>query len=50
MVNSMVMCDSEEYYTGVLYLGEINGPNEGILIACLTETISGIYGKNDPSP
>ncbi|KAJ1512038.1 hypothetical protein HMI56_004604 [Coelomomyces lativittatus] len=34
----------EEYHTGTLYLGLLNGPTEGILIACIMSIISGIYG------
>lgn len=36
----------EEYHTGVLYLGYVNGPTEGLLVACTTLLISGIYGPN----
>ncbi|KAF8508579.1 Choline/ethanolaminephosphotransferase [Hysterangium stoloniferum] len=31
----------EEYYTGTLYLGYINGPTEGILIACAVQITAG---------
>ncbi|ORZ37489.1 CDP-alcohol phosphatidyltransferase-domain-containing protein [Catenaria anguillulae PL171] len=34
----------EEYHTGTLYLGYINGPTEGLIIACVMSIISGIYG------
>ncbi|KAF9972332.1 hypothetical protein BGZ73_004569 [Actinomortierella ambigua] len=34
----------EEYHTGVLYLGYINGPTEGLIIACLVMLISGFAG------
>ncbi|KAK4514582.1 uncharacterized protein ATC70_002180 [Mucor velutinosus] len=34
----------EEYYTGVLYLGYVNGPTEGIIITCLAFIWSGVYG------
>jgi len=34
----------ETYHTHTLYLGYINGPTEGILIACAVMAISGIYG------
>ncbi|KAF8583892.1 Choline/ethanolaminephosphotransferase [Ramaria rubella] len=34
----------EEYYTGTLYLGYINGPTEGILIVCCVQVISGFFG------
>ncbi|KAK3354955.1 CDP-alcohol phosphatidyltransferase-domain-containing protein [Neurospora tetraspora] len=34
----------ETYHTHTLYLGYINGPTEGILIACLLMAISGWYG------
>ncbi|KAI7861452.1 CDP-alcohol phosphatidyltransferase-domain-containing protein [Spinellus fusiger] len=35
---------AEEYYTGVLYLGYVNGPTEGIILTCMSFIISGIYG------
>ncbi|KAF4917527.1 putative CDP-alcohol phosphatidyltransferase class-I family protein [Colletotrichum viniferum] len=34
----------ETYHTHTLYLGRINGPTEGILIACSVMVVSGIYG------
>lgn len=34
----------EEYHTGVLYLGYVNGPTEGLIIACLVMFISGFMG------
>ncbi|KAI0390202.1 CDP-alcohol phosphatidyltransferase [Xylariaceae sp. FL0594] len=34
----------ETYHTHTLYLGYVNGPTEGILIACAVMAISGIYG------
>jgi ethanolaminephosphotransferase len=34
----------ETYHSHTLYLGYINGPTEGILIACSIMVISGIYG------
>ncbi|CAM1504676.1 Fc.00g022670.m01.CDS01 [Cosmosporella sp. VM-42] len=34
----------ETYHTHTLYLGVINGPTEGILIACAIMICSGIYG------
>lgn len=34
----------ETYHTHTLYLGVINGPTEGLLIACLVMIMSGIYG------
>ena len=34
----------ETYHTHTLYLGYINGPTEGILIACVIMAISGVYG------
>lgn len=36
---------AEEYYTGVLYLGYVNGPTEGIIVTCLAFIWSGVYGK-----
>ncbi|KAL0074986.1 CDP-alcohol phosphatidyltransferase-domain-containing protein [Phycomyces blakesleeanus] len=35
---------AEEYYTGVLYLGYVNGPTEGIILTCIAFIISGFYG------
>ncbi|CDH50306.1 ethanolaminephosphotransferase 1 [Lichtheimia corymbifera JMRC:FSU:9682] len=35
---------AEEYYTGVLYLGIVNGPTEGILVSCLAFVWSGFFG------
>jgi ethanolaminephosphotransferase len=34
----------ETYHTHTLYLGVINGPTEGLLIACSIMAISGFYG------
>ncbi|KAI1433842.1 CDP-alcohol phosphatidyltransferase [Xylaria sp. CBS 124048] len=34
----------ETYHTHTLYLGYVNGPTEGILIACSVMALSGIYG------
>lgn len=34
----------EEYHTGTLYLGYINGPTEGLIIGCGMAVISGIKG------
>ncbi|KAH6593616.1 hypothetical protein BASA50_007178 [Batrachochytrium salamandrivorans] len=34
----------ETYYTGTLYLGYINGPTEGLLLAVFSLIVSGIYG------
>lgn len=36
---------AEEYYTGVLYLGIVNGPTEGILLSCLAFVWSGFFGE-----
>ncbi|CAE6433034.1 unnamed protein product [Rhizoctonia solani] len=36
----------EEYYTGTLYLGYINGPTEGILIAIGVHLISALFGPH----
>jgi ethanolaminephosphotransferase len=36
----------ETYHTHTLYLGFINGPTEGLLIACGVMIISGIYGPS----
>jgi len=34
----------EEYHTGVLYLGYVNGPTEGLILACAVMLISGFKG------
>lgn len=34
----------EEYHTGVLQLGVINGPTEGLVMACVVMVLSGVYG------
>ncbi|RKP05961.1 sn-1,2-diacylglycerol cholinephosphotransferase [Thamnocephalis sphaerospora] len=36
----------EEYHTGVLYLGYVNGPTEGLIISCVALCISGVYGPD----
>ena len=36
----------EEYHTGILYLGYINGPTEGLVLACLCMVLSGVYGMS----
>lgn len=36
----------ETYHTHTLYLGTINGPTEGILIACFIMTLSGMFGPD----
>ncbi|KAK8132425.1 CDP-alcohol phosphatidyltransferase class-I family protein [Apiospora kogelbergensis] len=36
----------ETYHTHTLYLGVINGPTEGLLIACAVMALSGIYGPD----
>ncbi|CAO3577846.1 unnamed protein product [Absidia cylindrospora] len=35
---------AEEYYTGVLYLGVVNGPTEGIVLTCMAFLWSWFYG------
>ncbi|KAI8099516.1 CDP-alcohol phosphatidyltransferase-domain-containing protein [Halteromyces radiatus] len=37
---------AEEYYTGVLYLGIVNGPTEGILLTCAAFLWSWLYGAS----
>jgi hypothetical protein len=34
----------ETYYTGTLYLGYINGPTEGLLVAIASMIVAGVYG------
>lgn len=34
----------EHFHTGTLYLGYVNGPTEGIVLACVFILLSGIYG------
>jgi ethanolaminephosphotransferase len=36
----------ETYHTHTLYLGVINGPTEGLLLACFFMIVSGIYGPS----
>ncbi|KAH8555120.1 CDP-alcohol phosphatidyltransferase-domain-containing protein [Umbelopsis sp. PMI_123] len=36
----------EEYHTGVLYLGYINGPTEGLILSCIVFIISGLKGPD----
>ena len=43
-ITAFYMSTWEEYYTGVLYLGYINGPTEGLVMACILMMLSGIYG------
>lgn len=35
---------AEEYHTGVLYLGYVNAPTEGVILSCVIFILSGIYG------
>jgi ethanolaminephosphotransferase len=35
---------AEEYHTGVLYLGYVNAPTEGVILSCIIFVLSGIYG------
>ncbi|EGF84386.1 hypothetical protein BATDEDRAFT_18655 [Batrachochytrium dendrobatidis JAM81] len=35
----------ETYYTGTLYLGYVNGPTEGLLLAVFSLIVSGLYGS-----
>lgn len=42
---SMWFSTWEEYHTGTLYLGYINGPTEGLLIAVAILTTSGVKGE-----
>ncbi|KAK9764743.1 hypothetical protein K7432_007524 [Basidiobolus ranarum] len=34
----------EEYHTGVLYLGVFNGPTEGLVMSCVCNILTGLYG------
>ncbi|KAJ3202758.1 hypothetical protein HK099_001750 [Clydaea vesicula] len=36
----------ETYHTGALYLGYINGPTEGLIMACVMLSMSGYFGKD----
>ncbi|KKY28078.1 putative sn-diacylglycerol cholinephosphotransferase [Phaeomoniella chlamydospora] len=40
----MFLSTWETYYTHTLYLGYINGPTEGLIVACLIMAISGMFG------
>ncbi|KAI9323636.1 CDP-alcohol phosphatidyltransferase-domain-containing protein [Dichotomocladium elegans] len=37
---------AEEYHTGTLYLGYVNAPTEGVILACIVFCISGHYGPS----
>ncbi|KAI8990911.1 hypothetical protein BDF20DRAFT_841466 [Mycotypha africana] len=37
---------AEEYHTGILYLGYVNAPTEGVLLSCVVFVISGMYGPS----
>jgi ethanolaminephosphotransferase len=37
---------AEEYHTGVLYLGYVNAPTEGVILTCVLFIISGLYGPS----
>ncbi|KAG0170666.1 hypothetical protein DFQ28_011222 [Apophysomyces sp. BC1034] len=37
---------AEEYHTGILYLGYVNAPTEGVILSCIIFTISSIYGPS----
>ncbi|KAG0735075.1 hypothetical protein G6F57_008371 [Rhizopus arrhizus] len=45
-VAGFYMSTAEEYYTGVLYLGYVNGPTEGIIVTCLAFIWTGLYGPD----
>lgn len=36
---------AEEYHTGVLYLGYVNAPTEGVILSCVVMLVTGFYGK-----
>lgn len=36
----------ETYHTGVLYLGYVNGPTEGVIFGCLLIIVSALFGMN----
>ncbi|EFA79145.1 CDP-alcohol phosphatidyltransferase [Heterostelium album PN500] len=40
------MATWEEYHTGTLHLGKINGPDEGIVIICLMFLSTGLFGAS----
>jgi ethanolaminephosphotransferase len=37
---------AEEYHTGVLYLGYVNAPTEGVILSCVVMIVTGFYGKS----
>jgi len=41
---TMFLSSWEQYHTGILYLGFINGPCEGIMIACTIMGLAAAYG------
>ena len=42
----MFLSTWETYHTHTLYLGYINGPTEGLILACLVMVVSGIFGPD----
>ncbi|CAO3662529.1 unnamed protein product [Umbelopsis vinacea] len=37
---------AEEYHTGVLYLGYLNAPTEGVILTCVVFIVTGWYGPS----
>ncbi|KAI9288475.1 CDP-alcohol phosphatidyltransferase-domain-containing protein [Umbelopsis sp. AD052] len=37
---------AEEYHTGVLYLGYVNAPTEGVILSCVVMLVTGFYGPS----
>lgn len=45
-ISPFFMSTWENFHTGTLYLGVVNGPTEGIIFGCALILISGIYGTD----
>lgn len=43
-MSGFYLSTAEEYHTGVLYLGYVNAPTEGVILSCIIFILSGIYG------
>ncbi|KAI8065955.1 CDP-alcohol phosphatidyltransferase-domain-containing protein [Gongronella butleri] len=45
-MSGFYLSTAEEYYTGVLYLGVVNGPTEGLVVTCIGFLWSWLYGPS----
>jgi hypothetical protein len=37
----------EEFHTGTLFLGVVNGPTEGLIAGVVVKALSGVYGERE---